>query len=209
MAMRRTWPVFAGVSILAVATTGAFAQGKPGGGGRPPTPTRQTDIDRTRDRTIDRDMDRMRDHDATRDRDSDRDRIREQDRDRIYASDLMTGRERAEYQNQLRTLPTAKERVEYRLQQQKEMRDRAKQQGAKVAGAQLRRQIEEQERDRQREREQIYGYSLLSQEELNRYRERLRVATNDQQREQIRAEHQNEMQERARARGVTLQEPKR
>ena len=77
-----------------------------------------------------------------------------------------------------------------------------------VAGAPKRSQIEDQERARQREREQIYGYSLMSQAELDQHREQLRLAKTDQQREQIRIEHQKTMQERARERGVTLPAPK-
>lgn len=51
---------------------------------------------------------------------------------------------------------------------------------------------------------QIYGRQLMTQEEMNRYRQRMRNAKTAQEREQIRAENHKQMQERARQRGVTL-----
>lgn len=200
-------PAIVGLSVLVMVSASAFAQGRdhPRGGGGASSPARQTDVDRMHDRTTARDMDRTNDRDMMRD--FERDRRREQDRDRVYAPDLMSEQERAVYQKQLRTLTTEKERVEFRLQHQKAMQDRAKQQGAKLPKASSRQQIEQQERDRQRERAQIYGYSLMNQQELDQYRERLRLASSEQQREQIRAEYRQAMQERARKQGVTLPEP--
>lgn len=52
----------------------------------------------------------------------------------------------------------------------------------------------------------IYGWQLMTPEERNEYRSRMRAAKTAQEREEIRAEHHAEMQKRAEARGVTLPE---
>lgn len=54
--------------------------------------------------------------------------------------------------------------------------------------------------------DQIYGSQLMTEQERLEYRERLRAATTAEERERIRAEHHERMQERAEERGVTLPE---
>lgn len=54
------------------------------------------------------------------------------------------------------------------------------------------------------QREQIYGSQLMTLQERNEYRDRLRNARSAEERERIRAEHHERMQARARERGVTL-----
>lgn len=63
-----------------------------------------------------------------------------------------------------------------------------------------------QDRDRIRDQD-IYGNQLMSAEERARYRDRLQNAANDREWAQIRAEHQQEVQARARAQGVNLEPP--
>lgn len=57
----------------------------------------------------------------------------------------------------------------------------------------------------------VYGRQLMTQQELEQHRARMRAAKTEQERERIRAEHHKMMLERARERGVTLPEepPKR
>jgi hypothetical protein len=50
----------------------------------------------------------------------------------------------------------------------------------------------------------IYGYQLMTPQERNEYRNRMRAATTQQERERIRAEHHAQMQGRAQERGITL-----
>ena len=50
----------------------------------------------------------------------------------------------------------------------------------------------------------VYGSELMTGEERERYRERLSNAQSAEDRERIRSEHHEQMQERARERGVTL-----
>jgi hypothetical protein len=51
---------------------------------------------------------------------------------------------------------------------------------------------------------QIYGSQLMTQQERNEFRTRMRTANTVQEREQIRKEHHERMQARAKERGVTL-----
>ena len=54
------------------------------------------------------------------------------------------------------------------------------------------------------QQETIYGSQLMTQKERLDYRLKIRQAKTVQEREQIRAEHHKQMQERAKERGVTL-----
>ncbi|MBK6672731.1 MAG: hypothetical protein IPG49_04345 [Proteobacteria bacterium] len=202
----------AATALLALSANYAAAQGQGGGGGgarqpgagagaqqRPGNTTRGAG-DQDRDRA--RDMDRDREYSG--DRDMDRDRRRDQDRDRIYSSDLMTQEERVQHWNQLRSLKTEQERIQYRLDHQKAMQQRAKEKGVSAPPGLSRSRIAQQESDRQQERQRIYGYDLMTQTELEQHRERLRVAKTQQERDTIRAEHHTQMEARAREQGITL-----
>lgn len=52
--------------------------------------------------------------------------------------------------------------------------------------------------------EQVYGYELMNQQERADYRARLHALKSEAEREQFRLEHRRTMQQRAKARGVTL-----
>src|SRR3989344_5573541 len=51
---------------------------------------------------------------------------------------------------------------------------------------------------------QIYGSQLMTQQERNEYSNRMRAAKTEQEREQIRKEHHEQMKIRAKEKGVTL-----
>lgn len=53
-------------------------------------------------------------------------------------------------------------------------------------------------------RQTIYGSQLMTRRERYEYRQKMRAAKTQEERERIRAEHHTAMQERARERGVTL-----
>jgi len=53
----------------------------------------------------------------------------------------------------------------------------------------------------------IYGSGLMTEQERNRYQERLRLAGTDAEKAQVKAEHQTMMQNRAKQLGVDLPEP--
>ena len=54
------------------------------------------------------------------------------------------------------------------------------------------------------QQEQIYGSQLMTQQERNEYRAKLRAARTVEERERIRKEHHERMKERAKAHGMTL-----
>jgi hypothetical protein len=55
--------------------------------------------------------------------------------------------------------------------------------------------------------EPIYGRQLMTQQERREHREQLRSAKSWEEREQLRHEHHERMQERARAKGIALPDP--
>lgn len=54
--------------------------------------------------------------------------------------------------------------------------------------------------------ERIFGSQMMTSQERNEYRERMRAARTEQEREQIRQEHHERMLVRAKEHGVTLPE---
>lgn len=52
----------------------------------------------------------------------------------------------------------------------------------------------------------IYGYQMMTTEERDAYRARMRAANTYEEREQIRREHHEQMAARAKERGITLPE---
>ena len=75
---------------------------------------------------------------------------------------------------------------------------------ADTAFAQSRTETESQTRTQTQSQERIYGSQLMTPQERLEYRNRMRNAPSQAERERIRAEHHHEMQERARERGMTL-----
>lgn len=55
-----------------------------------------------------------------------------------------------------------------------------------------------------RDTEQIYGSQMMTQQERSEYQTRMRAAKTAEEREQIRQQHHEEMQARAKERGMTL-----
>lgn len=165
--------------------------------------------DRTRDPAADqqriqgRDQDRITDRDRLQDRDpadQDRDRDRTQDRDQlyiqdrdqlrdrdIYGSQLMTRQERRDYRNRIGEMNTVQEWARFRAQHQAEMQSRARDHGVDLEPP-------------------YYGQQLMTDQERERLRERLRNATSEQERGRIRTESRQQMQERAREYQIPLNE---
>jgi type II secretory pathway pseudopilin PulG len=61
-----------------------------------------------------------------------------------------------------------------------------------------------QEQTRLQEQDQIYGSQLMTREEQNEYRAKMRAATSAEERERIRYEHHEQMEERAKQQGLHL-----
>jgi hypothetical protein len=73
--------------------------------------------------------------------------------------------------------------------------------GSALAQGQGQSPARQQIRDRD-----IYGYQMMTSQERNEYRNRMRTATTAEERERIRAEHHAQMLARAKERGVKLPE---
>ena len=65
-------------------------------------------------------------------------------------------------------------------------------------------QDKDQTKSKDRDQDRIYGSQLMTKQERNEFRNRMRSAKTAQEREQIRAEHHERMMVRAKERGVTL-----
>ena len=59
-----------------------------------------------------------------------------------------------------------------------------------------------------RKSEPIYGYRMMTDQERNDFRERMRNAPSAEERQKVRDEHRKLMEKRAAERGVTLPEPR-
>lgn len=65
--------------------------------------------------------------------------------------------------------------------------------------------IQDQDRDQTRLQDnQIYGKSLMTQQEINQYRSKVQAAKTKQERSRIESQHRTQMQSRAKSRGVTM-----
>ena len=64
--------------------------------------------------------------------------------------------------------------------------------------------MEKQMQTEMKEQEMIYGSQLMTQQEREEYRARIRAAETNEEREKIRAEHHERMSARAKEQGVML-----
>jgi len=164
------------------------------------------DRDRDRDYTTGESMDRDQDRDQLRahDQDKDQDRDRVQDRDRlhvtdpaslrdedIYGSTLMSKEELKQYRNQLMNMETVEAREQYRVQHEEMMQERAQKQGKDLVPP---------------GQGPIYGGELMTVQERNEYREQLRHMNSDEEREKFQARHQEQMNLRAKALELDIEE---
>ena len=156
------------------------------------------------DRDYDRDMDQDRDRDQLKGQDQDQDRDRVQDRDRlhitdpaslrdedIYGSALMSEEELRQYRNQLMNMETNQAREHFQIQHESKMQERAQLQGEDLVPA---------------GQGSIYGGELMTVQERNQYREQLRHMDSDEEREKFQARHQEQMNLRAKALELDIEE---
>jgi len=206
--------ILASILVLMFAAVGA-QQGQGGGSGdrdqqmdrdydRDMDRDRDYDRDMTQDRDYDRDMDQDRDRDQLKGHDQDQDRGRVQDRDRlhitdpaslrdedIYGSALMSEEELRQYRNQLMNMETNQAREHFQIQHESKMQERAQLQGEDLVPA---------------GQGSIYGGELMTVQERNQYREQLRHMDSDEEREKFQARHQEQMNLRAKALELDIEE---
>ena len=82
--------------------------------------------------------------------------------------------------------------------------DRTRLQDRDQTKDQIQDKTQDKTQDQTRTRDRIFGSQMMTQQERNEYRARMRSAKSLQEREQIRAEHHERMKVRAKERGVTL-----
>jgi hypothetical protein len=99
----------------------------------------------------------------------------------------MTREERREYRNRMGEMATVQEWARYRAEHQTRMTARAREQGVELPAP-------------------YYGQQMMTDQEREQLRDRLRNAASNQERERIRAEHRVRMQERAREHQIPLSE---
>ena len=188
-------------SVLVAIPMSSFAQQGHRGGA---SSDRAQQVDR--DRSYDRD--RMSDRDRTFDRDRTQDRARtdtpDQDRDRdrlhdpsslrnqdIYGNEFMTPAECDQYRQELGNANTPKVRQEYQARHEEVMRQRARQQDQDLVPP---------------GQGPLYGGELMSVQERNEYREQLRLIDSDAERQALQAQHREEMNQRAHALKIEIEE---
>ncbi len=183
-------------STLALASMASFAQhGQQGGGadrGQQADRAQQADRDRAYDH--DRAQDRSRTDAPDQDRDQDQDRVQDQanlkDQD-IYGHEFMTSAEFDQYRKEFGNKNTEEARLAYQAQHEFTMQQRAQVQGKDLVPP---------------GQGPVYGGELMSVQERNEYREQLRLADSDQKRQQLEAQHKEQMQVRARELNIEVEE---
>lgn len=176
-------------SSLALASTASYAGNGPGrgGGGADGAMDRgqQMDRDRAFDRAGMQDRDRMgmREQDRDRDRDRIHDPANMRDED-IYGNALMNEGERKQYRKELGNVGSEQARQQFQVQHEHRMQKRALQQGVDLVPP---------------GQGPIYGGELMSVQERNQFREQLRHAQSDEEREALKAQHRERMRHRAKA----------
>lgn len=184
-------------SVLILTSASSFAQqGQPG---HRPEPQDRALAERGQqgDRDRDFDRDRLQDRDRVdvpshdRDRDQDRthtpDFAKLSDQD-IYGSEVMSVQERNEYRYQLQNAGSVGERQQIEAKHREMVLAKAKSQGVNLAPP----------------GQGIYGGAMMSVEERNQYREQLRMVDSDEERLQLMSQHREEMQLRAKLKGIDL-----
>ncbi|MCP5180371.1 MAG: hypothetical protein H6993_08185 [Pseudomonadales bacterium] len=135
--------------------------------------------------------------DRSQDEASRRDRVRDQDQahapdlgtlrdEDIYGHEVMSRREMNAYRNRLASVDDDAAREQLRAEHQREVRARAKEKGVDLKPS---------------AEGPIYGGAMLTLQERNEYRARLRALDSDAARGEFLARHREEMQARAQAEG--------
>lgn len=192
MRVATTLFVIAAGALVLTPITG-LAKGKEGSGAsqsgaRAQIERGQRDLDRDRLRTRDRVSVPSRDRDRIQDRTHAPDFAKLSDHD-IYGQEVMTAQERNAYRKQLQDAASSEDRKRIEAAHRHEMQIRAREQGVDLAPP----------------GQGIYGGAMMSVEERNQYREQLRLSESDPEKKtRFMAQHQEKMQQRAKAQGIDL-----
>jgi hypothetical protein len=173
-----------GVAVLAgllvAGSTSVLAQQKGEGQGPGAERTGQSTQERQQERVQDRERISNPDRLMMGQQDRDRDQTRDQDQLKDQDQDQLKDQD----QDQL------KDQDQDRLRDQDQTKD------------------QDQDRDRDRiHQDEVYGAELMTEGEMTRYQAQIQNAASEQERQVIQARHREEMQVRAREKGVELEQP--
>lgn len=112
--------------------------------------------------------------------------------------------ERMQSREHMKSAEQLQQRDQDRLQEQE--KDQEKTQDRLAKGDGDKDQLQERDRDRIHQ-DEIFGSEMMTEQERMRYQEQIQSATSEEQRAQIRAKHREQMQQRAKERGIDLDEP--
>ena len=108
----------------------------------------------------------------------------------IYGHEMMTAEERERYREQLNAAGSDKEWVQLRAEHQQAMRQRAEAQSRSLEAP-------------------VYGQHMMTAEERQRFVERMRAARDDAEREEVREQHRETINARAKELGIDPENPRR
>jgi hypothetical protein len=117
----------------------------------------------------------------------------------MYGKDLMTAEENAEYRARLQAAKTAEERDTIRSEHHELMQERAKERGVTL----LDRPPKKGNKGVSRANRGAKANKSMTAEEKNEYHARLQAAKTAEERDMVRKEYEELMQERARKQGMT------
>ena len=183
-------------SALAFMSASSFAQRGPGGGNGATDRTHQADRDRgyDRDRMTDRSRTEIGVHQRDQDRDQDRTKFQDaanmEDKD-IYGNALMTNAERKQYRSELGKANAQGANAEFQARHEQMMQKRALEQGQDLIPP---------------GQGPIFGGEFMTVQERNEYREQLRLCDSDEERLQLKAQHQDRIRQRVDALGLEVEE---
>jgi hypothetical protein len=183
-------------STLAFTSLSSFAGQGQGGGSGAADRTHQADRDRSYDRDRMQDRARTESPEHQRDQDRDQDRTKMQDPAKmndqdIYGNALMSNAERKQYRQQLGMADTQQAQMNFQAQHEEKMQNRALMQSQDLVPP---------------GQGPVYGGELMTVQERNEYREQLRLHDSESERQQFQAQHRDQINQRAHALGLEVEE---
>jgi len=231
-------PVLALVGVVGITSLTSYTAAAQQEQSRDKNKEQRVDREYQADRNMDRAQDRTRDMegDGDRDRDRDRDRMSDGMGGIIFGAQEMTEQERKSYRQRLKTATSEQQRMQIRAEHQQQLeaqrlnspllsddvggfiyggyqmteqeRQQYRQTLKSASSEQERKQIRTEHQQQIHMQSQnkalfddgaggfIYGGDQITEQERQAYRQMLKSATSEQQRDKIRMEHQEQMQKR-------------
>ncbi len=179
-------------SALALTSASSFAQQGQRGGSGAADRSHQADRDRgyDRDRMTDRSRTEIGAHQRDQDRTKFQDAANMEDKD-IYGNALMTNTERKQFRSELGKANAQGANAEFQARHEQMMQKRALEQDQDLVPP---------------GQGPIYGGEFMTVQERNEYREQLRLSDSDEERLQLKAQHQDRVRQRANALGLEVEE---